>query len=162
MPQLLPSVFKSKPLVVVVVEYLMSKLHNIVLILAASFLSSSRFISSTELGDEVIDPMPLLLVVGCLSLFAASNQRTCQKVSSYPFQKPVDFCSLPTTGSLFVFNHELIRTTSSVGVHFRHSLRSATLSPSNFEASVPTLPRNGTCDEDSSTLSSKLPKETIC
>ena len=49
-----------------------------------------------------------------------------------------------------MFNHELIRTISSFGVHFRRSLRSAAVSASKFEAAVPRLPTKGTCEEDSS------------
>ena len=80
------------------------------------------------------------------------------KYAAILFQKAPDLCSFPTTGYFLVFNHELMSTTSYVGVHVLHSLRSAGGSSPKFEASVPWVPKTWTCDEDSSTLSWTKPK----
>ena len=74
------------------------------------------------------------------------------KYAAILFQKASDFCSFPTTVSLLVFNHELMSTTSSVGVHVLRSLRSA------GESS----PKRGSCDEDTSPLSCPKPKKISC
>ena len=65
-------------------------------------------------------------------------------------------------GSLLVFNHELMSTTSSMGVHVLRSLHFPGVSSPMFEAWVPWLPKKGTCDDDGETLSVKLPKTTFC
>ena len=53
-------------------------------------------------------------------------------------------------------------TTSYVGAHFLHSLRSAGVSSPKFESSVPWLPNKWTCDENSSTISCTKPKTLSC
>ena len=53
-------------------------------------------------------------------------------------------------------------TTSYVGVHVLHSLRSAGGSSPKFEASLRWVPNRGTCEKDSSTLSYPKPKTISC
>ncbi|WZZ29166.1 hypothetical protein YC2023_012567 [Brassica napus] len=61
------------------------------------------------------------------------------------------FCSLPTTGSLDVFNQALMRTMSSVGDHLRLALRSETVCSSSAHC----VPKTEASDEEKSTLASR-------
>ena len=79
-PQLLPCVLKSQLLFVVVVEDLMRMFENIVLIMAATFLSSCCFIRPTKFAYLVIYLLPPLLTMRWLSHFRTCNIGTCCKV----------------------------------------------------------------------------------
>lgn len=129
--------FKIEFLFVVVEKDLMSEFENIILILPATFLPSCSFIRPAKLVDKVIYLLPALLTVLASLRSQPATLGPAAKYAAILFHKVPNCCSFPTSGSLLVFNHYLMSTTSSTGVYFLLSLCSAGVSLTKFEPSVP-------------------------